>query len=119
MDTAAAAVLAERFVGIASAHQFERGALPSRDMADVLGDRHPPNALGEHARRLEDAELLSTSLLLTVTQVADRLGCGRTFVDELIGTGELEAVKLGRLRRIPASALDALVQRLRVDIRDT
>lgn len=68
-------------------------------------------------RGVDDTEVHSTSLLLTVTQVADRLGCGRTFVYELIGTGELEAVKLGRLRRIPASALDALVQRLRVHTR--
>ena len=71
------------------------------------------------ARGVDDSEVRSTSLLLTVKQVADHLGCGRTFVYELIGTGELEAVKLGRLRRIPASALDALVQRLRVHTRDS
>jgi len=41
------------------------------------------------------------ALLLTITEVTERLGCGRTFVYELISTGELETVKLGRLRRIP------------------
>ncbi|MBV9100380.1 MAG: excisionase family DNA-binding protein [Candidatus Dormibacteraeota bacterium] len=45
--------------------------------------------------------------------VAHLLGCGRTFVYELIGAGELETVKLGRLRRVPADALDGLVERLR------
>lgn len=53
------------------------------------------------------------ALLLTVSEVAERLGCGRTFVYELIGSGELETVKLGRLRRVPVAALDALVERHR------
>ncbi|HEY4889788.1 MAG TPA: helix-turn-helix domain-containing protein [Candidatus Dormibacteraeota bacterium] len=47
------------------------------------------------------------ALLLTVAEVAERLGCGRTFVYELISSGELETVKLRRLRRVPAAALDA------------
>jgi excisionase family DNA binding protein len=58
------------------------------------------------------------ALLLTVSDAAERLGCGRTFVYELISTGELETVKLGRLRRVPVAALDALVERLRVSARD-
>ena len=53
------------------------------------------------------------ALLLTITDVAERLGCGRTFVYELISSGELETVKLGRLRRVPVAALDALIERLR------
>ena len=44
--------------------------------------------------------------------------CGRTFVYELISAGELETVKLGRLRRVPVAALDALVERLRARARD-
>jgi len=62
-------------------------------------------------RRLRGVRALA--LLLTVTDVAERLGCGRTFVYELISAGELETVKLGRLRRVPVAALDALVARLR------
>ena len=58
------------------------------------------------------------SLLLTITDVAERLGCGRTFVYELISSGELETVKLGRLRRVPVAALDALIERLRASARD-
>src|ERR1039457_6454838 len=58
------------------------------------------------------------ALLITVSEAAERLGCGRTFVYELINAGELESFKLGRLRRVPVAALDALVERLRVSARD-
>ncbi|MHB8488535.1 MAG: helix-turn-helix domain-containing protein [Candidatus Dormibacteria bacterium] len=58
------------------------------------------------------------ALLLTITDVAERLGCGRTFVYELISSGELETVKLGRLRRVPVASLDALIERLRASARD-
>jgi excisionase family DNA binding protein len=58
------------------------------------------------------------ALLLTITDVAERLGCGRTFVYELISSGELETVKLGRLRRVPVAALDALIERLRASAGD-
>jgi len=57
------------------------------------------------------------ALLLSVREVAERLGCGRTFVYELISSGQLETVKLGRLRRVPVAALDALVERLRTATR--
>jgi excisionase family DNA binding protein len=57
-------------------------------------------------------------LLLSVSEVADRLGCGRTLVYELIGAGALEAVKLGRLRRVPTAALEDLVDRLRATARN-
>ena len=54
-----------------------------------------------------------TPLLLTVAEVAHRLGCGRTLVYDLIGSGRLETVKLGRLRRVPTEAVDVLVRQLR------
>jgi excisionase family DNA binding protein len=66
-----------------------------------------------HERRIR-----TSALLLTVREAAERLGCGRTFVYELISAGELETVKLGRLRRVPVVALDALVERLRASARD-
>jgi len=68
-------------------------------------------------RASHEGPIRAHALLLTVREVAERLGCGRTFVYELISTGELETVKLGRLRRVPVAALDALVERLRVDAR--
>ena len=49
-------------------------------------------------------------LLLNVIQVADALNCGRTLVYQLIATGELPVVKLGKLTRIPAEALEDFVR---------
>jgi excisionase family DNA binding protein len=52
-------------------------------------------------------------LLLTVEEAADRLTLGRTFVYQLIMSGELESVKVGRLRRVPAECLPEYVAALR------
>ena len=49
--------------------------------------------------------------LLTVREVAFALGCGRTSVYALIAKGELPTVKVGRLTRIPVSAIAAFVAR--------
>jgi excisionase family DNA binding protein len=49
--------------------------------------------------------------LLDVREVAAILGCGRTYVYELIGTRALPAIKLGRLTRIPVGAVDDFVTR--------
>lgn len=54
-----------------------------------------------------------TPLLLTPEVAAERLSCGRTKVYELIRTGALESVKVGRLRRVPVDALNAYVESLR------
>ena len=53
--------------------------------------------------------------LLTVVEAAHVLGCGRTLIYELLNAGELEAIKIHRLRRIPADSLSAYVDRLRAD----
>jgi excisionase family DNA binding protein len=52
-------------------------------------------------------------LLLTIPQVALRLGVGRTTVYELTNAGELEVVHIGRCARIPAAAVDTFVERIR------
>jgi excisionase family DNA binding protein len=52
-------------------------------------------------------------LLHTATEAADALGISRSRVYELMAAGELEYVKLGRSRRIPADALESFVARLR------
>jgi excisionase family DNA binding protein len=49
--------------------------------------------------------------LLTVNEVADALGCGRTLVYELLGQGQLAHIKIGRLTRIPPSEVDRFVRR--------
>lgn len=46
-----------------------------------------------------------TLILLTVEEAARRLSIGRTKMYALIGTGEVESVPVGRLRRVPVTAL--------------
>jgi excisionase family DNA binding protein len=55
----------------------------------------------------------SAGLLLTVEEAAERLRLGRTLVYRLISSGELESVKVGRLRRVPAECLPEYVAVLR------
>lgn len=52
-------------------------------------------------------------LLLTVQEAAKCLRLGRTLVYRLISSGELESVKVGRLRRVPAECLPEYVATLR------
>ena len=54
---------------------------------------------------------MSDDRLLTADEVADRLGIGRTKVYDLINRGELLSITIDRCRRIPASAVDAFIQR--------
>jgi excisionase family DNA binding protein len=42
-------------------------------------------------------------------------GIGRTLFYELIGSGQLRSVKLGRRRLVPADAIEELVDRLSQD----
>ena len=44
-------------------------------------------------------------LLLRVDEAADALGLGRTKVYELVMSGEIASVKIGRARRVPLDAL--------------
>ena len=50
-------------------------------------------------------------LVLTVEEAAECLGIGRTLMYALITAGEVESVRIGRLRRVPADALDASCRR--------
>ncbi|GEN80647.1 hypothetical protein AFE02nite_23810 [Actinotalea fermentans] len=51
-------------------------------------------------------------LLLTVVEAAHRLGIGRTLMYELINSGAVLSVQVGRLRRVPAAALARYVAAL-------
>ena len=57
-------------------------------------------------------------LLYTVESMGDILDVGRTTVYGLIASGELQSIKIGRSRRVPADALEAYVAKL-VDTRRT
>ena len=51
-------------------------------------------------------------VLLKVEEAARRLRICRATMFKLIGSGEIESVQIGRLRRVKPSALDDYVNRL-------
>ena len=50
-------------------------------------------------------------VLLTVDEVADSLHVGRCTVYDLLRTGQLESIKIGRLRRVRPEALREFTRR--------
>jgi excisionase family DNA binding protein len=50
-------------------------------------------------------------LLLSVDEAARRLSIGRSLHYELVATGEIHSVHVGRLRRVPTSALSDFIHR--------
>jgi excisionase family DNA binding protein len=56
-------------------------------------------------------------LLLRIEEAAERLGIGRSLMYELVLSGKVESVRLGRLRRIPEECLREHVDRLRSEAR--
>lgn len=57
-------------------------------------------------------------LLLTIEEAGRRLGLGRTSMYQLISSGAIESVTVGRLRRIPAECLQEYVSSLRATNHD-
>lgn len=49
-------------------------------------------------------------LCYTPTEAASLLGLGRTKVYELMASGHIRSIRIGRSRRIPAAALRAFVE---------
>ena len=58
-----------------------------------------------------DQDSTEQPLLLTPLQAARSLNCGRTTIFNLIRQGELDAVKVGRLTRVPYSEVTSFVER--------
>ena len=52
-------------------------------------------------------------ILLTPAAAAEKLSLARSTVYQLVLTGELESIKIGRSRRVLASALTEYIDRLR------
>ncbi|MEU8193310.1 helix-turn-helix domain-containing protein [Microbispora amethystogenes] len=57
-------------------------------------------------------ETADTPLLLTVEEAARRLRIGRTRMYDLVRSGAVRAVYVGRLRRVPTECLQEYVTRL-------
>src|SRR6266702_4924426 len=78
-------------------------------------DGQGPSAADNATRQPAYAGPADGKLLLTVDEAAYRLGIGRTLLYNLISTGEVQAVPVGRLRRVPSESLTEYVDRLRAD----
>jgi excisionase family DNA binding protein len=52
-------------------------------------------------------------LLHSVEEAANLLGIGRTFMLQLVATGEIDSFKVGKHRKIPVGALYMYIERLR------
>lgn len=52
--------------------------------------------------------------LLTVNEALERLALSRDKLYDLIRTGDLQTVKIGRARRIPEDAIEAFIDEHRV-----
>lgn len=83
--------------------QTPHDAAPCPSTASTAGPAHPTSP----------APPTSEPLLLTVAQAAQRLGISRSLLYELLATGDIESITIGRLRRIPAEALTTYIQRQR------
>lgn len=64
--------------------------------------------------QIEDAQ----PVMLTITEAAQRLSIGRSMLYELMASGAIESVHIGRLRRIPVDCLTDFVDRRRREERD-
>lgn len=73
----------------------------------------PQRAVGERGRNRDGSEDDDAKLLLTVVEAARRLGIGRTFMYELLASGQVDSVHVGRLHRVPVDALTDFVDRSR------
>ena len=49
-------------------------------------------------------------ILLTIPEVAMKLGLGRSLIYSLVKTGEIESLKIGRARRVPMKALTDYIE---------
>ncbi|NTW41648.1 MAG: helix-turn-helix domain-containing protein [Cellulomonadaceae bacterium] len=57
-------------------------------------------------------------VMLTIAEAAQRLSIGRSMLYELMASGAIESIHIGRLRRIPVDCLTDFVDRRRRDERD-
>ncbi|GAA4828848.1 helix-turn-helix domain-containing protein [Saccharopolyspora rosea] len=77
-------------------------------LAALLAEEQSP----EPVEAEPEVRTLPDRTLLTVEEAAQYLGIGRTKTYELVKSGEIESVRIGRLRRVPRTAIDAYADRL-------
>lgn len=75
-------------------------------------NREPSAAEQATAHPAREDQSSTPRVLLSVEEAADRLTFSRTRVYALIKSGDIDSVKVGRLRRIPDDAVREYVKRL-------
>jgi excisionase family DNA binding protein len=65
---------------------------------------------------VNESFIIDDQLLVTPEEAARRLSVGRTTIYELMSSGELQSVNIGRCRRVPVSSLSSFVSRLIGDV---
>ncbi|PZS13236.1 MAG: DNA-binding protein [Pseudonocardiales bacterium] len=60
----------------------------------------------------QSARPLPERVLLTAEEAAEQLGIGRTLMYKLIANDEIESIRIGRLRRVPAIAIQDYARKL-------
>ena len=61
---------------------------------------------------MTDALAAEVARLNSIEQVQTRLGIGRSMVFELIGSGKLRSVSIGRRRLVPETAIAEFIEAL-------
>lgn len=86
---------------MATANDLTQLAETLARLAQALAEREPEPAPPQQARQMPDR------VLLTVEEAAKRLGIGKTKAYELVKSGAIESVQIGRLRRVHVDAVNA------------
>lgn len=61
--------------------------------------------------KINGVKMNERPMLLSPTDAARLLGCGRTHLYGMLNRGELRSILVGRLRRIPRTEIEAYIQR--------
>ncbi|MCB2176371.1 MAG: helix-turn-helix domain-containing protein [Actinomycetales bacterium] len=75
--------------------------------------RRPEGTSGRQARVVNVTVRPDPRALLSVEDAAERLDIGCTMLCELIAAGEIATITVGRLRKVPLSAITEFVERRR------
>jgi excisionase family DNA binding protein len=81
-------------------------------LADVLAQLVSLVVTDQQAPRLPQVEVTPDRVLLTIEEAGKRLNIGKTKMYQLVMSGQIESVLIGRLRRIRAEAITEYATRL-------
>ena len=75
--------------------------------------RRPEGGTAGGARIVNVTVRPDPRVLLSVEDAAERLDIGRTMIYELIASGQLATITIGRLRKVPVAEVNEFVERRR------